>query len=320
MTSSNWGALTDQASVRTLTVGDVRLTYVVDGAMAFAPATFFPAVPTDVWTGSPWLDASGMVPMSAGGLLVERAGQRLLIDAGLGPVRDSRAQGAANSGALLETLTKIGHEPAAIDVLALTHLHADHVGWVARPDDGGAFRQIFGAARHVVSAAEWAAYPPGGGTLPPPVAAASLDAIAAGLTLADDGDEIFPGVHAIVTPGHSPGHTSYLIRAGAERILAFGDAFHHPIQLAHPEWGSGPDANGATVPEARRRLIAEMLRPGTYAFATHFGDQVFGQVAAGADGTLGWDPVTSTVISGPPRRLDEIQHPGGPAVSAVKGS
>jgi glyoxylase-like metal-dependent hydrolase (beta-lactamase superfamily II) len=291
------GALTDQSSVRRIELGDVRLTFVVDGAMAFSPDYFFPTVPHEVWTAGSHLDTAGMVPMSAGGLLVEKNGRRLLIDAGLGPVTNSRAEGAANSGSLLDTLASLGLEPVDIDVLALTHLHLDHVGWAARRDDNGTYRVTFPQARYVVAAAEWSAYPPGGGTQAPPVDPSALESFGDALTLVDDGDEIFPGVHAIVTPGHSPGHTSYAIDTGTQRIIAFGDAFHHPVQLAHPEWGSGPDSDGDAVPAARKRLIGELTRPGTFAFATHFGDQVFGQV------TTGWTPIPSTVLSPAPRAL-----------------
>jgi glyoxylase-like metal-dependent hydrolase (beta-lactamase superfamily II) len=274
----------DQSSVRRLELDDVRLTFVVDGAMAFSPATFFPAVPAELWP------AGGMVAMSAGGLLVERDGRRLLIDAGLGPVQVNRAEGAANCGSLLETLAALGLGPGDIDVLALTHLHADHVGWVVQPDSGA---KTFARARHVIAAGEWA------GHSSAPVAPAIVTAIADGPTLADDGDEIFPGVHAMVTPGHSPGHTSYVITAGDQRLIAFGDAFHHPVQLAHPEWGSAPDSDGGSVPQARRRLLAELARPDTLAFATHFGDRVFGRVTA--DG--GWREVAGVALLPPPREL-----------------
>jgi glyoxylase-like metal-dependent hydrolase (beta-lactamase superfamily II) len=268
--------LQNQSSVRSLTLGAVRFTYVVDGAMAFPPAGFFPAVPPEAWVPG-LLDDEGMVPMSAGGLLVEIGERRVLIDAGFGPVQGRRPEGAVNCGSLLDTLAVLGHDPSTIDVVALTHLHADHVGWA------GAFE------RHVVGALEW-------NSAPPP---AALD----NATLVEDGDEVVPGVRAIVTPGHSPGHTSYLVTSGAVRLLAFGDAFHHPLQLSHVEWGSGPDWQGDRVPAARRRLIEEMLVPGTVGFAFHFGDQPFGRVTQAANGTIAWNPVPSTVICGPPRLL-----------------
>lgn len=267
--------LQNQSSVRSLMLGAVRFTYVVDGAMAFPPASFFPAVPPSMWTRR-LLDARGMVPMSAGGLLVEIGERRVLIDAGLGPVQAERPEGAVNCGSLLDTLAVLGHDPSTIDVVALTHLHADHVGWA------GAFERL------VAGALEWKAAP--------------MESLGHP-DLVEDGDEVVPGVRAIVTPGHSPGHTSYLITSGSARLLVFGDAFHHPLQLSHVEWGSGPDWDGDSVPAARGRLIDEMLVPGTVGFAFHFGDQPFGRLTRTADDAIAWNPVPSTVISGPPRLL-----------------
>ncbi|MYV80197.1 hypothetical protein GT352_40825 [Streptomyces sp. SID1046] len=44
-----------------------------------------------------------------------------------------------------------------------------------------------------------------------------------------DGAEVWPRVTALITPGHSPGHTTYVVRGSAgRRILVFGDAFHTP--------------------------------------------------------------------------------------------
>jgi glyoxylase-like metal-dependent hydrolase (beta-lactamase superfamily II) len=50
--------------------------------------------------------------------------------------------------------------------------------------------------------------------------------------LISDGDEVAPGVTAVVTPGHSAGHTSYVVTTSrGNRLVAFGDCFHTPAQL-----------------------------------------------------------------------------------------
>jgi glyoxylase-like metal-dependent hydrolase (beta-lactamase superfamily II) len=122
------------------------------------------------------------------------------------------------------------------------------------------------------------------------------------LVLIADGDEIAPGVRALVTPGHSAGHTSYVITSSAgNRLIAFGDAFHVPAQLDHPEWGSAPDTMPATVPTARARLLDELCSPGTSGFAIHFGDQPFGQVVR-EPGATRWQPLATDILYSPPRR------------------
>jgi hypothetical protein len=75
-------------------------------------------------------------------------------------------------------------------------------------------------------------------------------------------------------------------------------------QLAHPQWPSAPDVDGDAVVAARHRLLAELERPGTLAFACHFGDQAFGRIERTPDGSPGWVPVPAAAVMPAPRRLD----------------
>jgi glyoxylase-like metal-dependent hydrolase (beta-lactamase superfamily II) len=128
-----------------------------------------------------------------------------------------------------------------------------------------------------------------------------LTADSSSLDLIND-DEIFPNVRAMVTPGHSPGHTSYVIasRAG-RRLVALGDAFHTPGQLTHPEWLSIADPDPQGVQSARRRLLAELAKPDTIGFGFHFGEQPFGRVTTDDAGEVTWAPVPTSVLGPPPR-------------------
>jgi glyoxylase-like metal-dependent hydrolase (beta-lactamase superfamily II) len=232
--SPETGLLSDQSAVRVLTLDNVRLTYVVDGAM--------------------------------------------LIDTGLGAITTDIPFGPVNSGSLLDTLAALGHDRAGIEAVAFTHLHLDHTGRAFVPAGDGPYRKVFPGARYLVAVDEWA--PHGRGeSVPAAPPAAVIEQFAAERTLVDDGEEIFPGVRTVVTPGHSPGHTPYVITsAGGARLVALGDGFHLPAQLAHPEWRSAPDIDGDAVVAARHRLLAELEQPGTLGFAFHFGDQAFGRI------------------------------------------
>lgn len=293
----HFGALNQQSAVRSLVLGDVRLTYVVDGAMAMLPSGFFPGFAEEYWKAHPEvLDDQGRLAMSAGGLLVERDGRCLLIDAGLGPVRgpihvSGELVGHSDCGALLETLAAIGHTPEDIEAVAFTHLHVDHTGWAFAPE------KTFPRARYLVAAEEWAPHSRGA-TVPGAPPADVLALIGAAHTSVSDAEEIFPGVRALVSPGHSPGHTSYVISAAGERVIVLGDVFHTPAQLAHPEWPSRPDADESGVLAARRRITAELGQPGTIGFAFHFGDQAFGRLT-GTD----WVPVPAPALLPAPRTV-----------------
>ena len=123
------------------------------------------------------------------------------------------------------------------------------------------------------------------------------------LALIGDGDEIAPGVSAVVTRGHSVGHNSYVVTSSAgQRLIAFRDIFHVPAQLSHPQWGSAPDAVPQPVPAARQKIINDLLHPATYGFALHFGDQPFGRVRLDANATPRWQPLPTVVLAPPPPR------------------
>ncbi|MDQ8707835.1 MBL fold metallo-hydrolase [Streptomyces sp. LHD-70] len=111
-----------------------------------------------------------------------------------------------------------------------------------------------------------------------------------------EGEEIFPGVRVLATPGHTVGHTAYVIESGGQRLIAFGDALHSPVQISHPEWSAAPDVDADRSADHRRRLVAELSAPGTLGYGIHFADVVFGRVErrAGADAGTGrdvWVPV-----------------------------
>ncbi|MFJ7149064.1 MBL fold metallo-hydrolase [Streptomyces sp. NPDC100445] len=298
---SRTGSLGDQSAVRTLTVGDVRLTYVVDAAMELDRAGFLPAVPASYWREHPEaLAPSGRVAASAGGLLVERDGRRLLIDVGLGANVLPPSLGISRGGALLRTLRALGVPRESVDTVAFTHLHTDHTGLGFLTGRGRRPRKAFPCADYLVARAEWEPF----WNREVEVGAPSWDGFMVPMSRVlrrfEDGAEIWPGVTALITPGHSPGHTTYVISArDGRRILAFGDAFHTPAQVAHPEWPSGPDVDTAGVLRARTTLLARLRAPDTYGFAFHFGDRAFGRVAAGDQ----WQPVPAPALSPPPIRL-----------------
>jgi glyoxylase-like metal-dependent hydrolase (beta-lactamase superfamily II) len=307
MTKRTMGQLNEQASVRRFQMDDVTFTFVVDGAMSMAPQMFLEAVPTAYWDEHPdELDRHGRVAMSAGGLLVERGNHRLLIDAGLGPGTASTPYGQINSGALLDVLLHLGLRGIDVDVFALTHLHVDHTGWAFIESVSGRREPTFPHAPYVVATLEWESLERGERSPGVPGEVEFVEPMRehTNLRLVCDGDEVAPGVTAVVTPGHSAGHTSYVVTTSTgNRLVAFGDCFHTPAQLRHPDWPSAPDVDPSAVGGARRRILSELYAPNTVGFAVHFGDQPFGRVAIGGTEPVTWDPLPTTVLLAPPRTI-----------------
>jgi glyoxylase-like metal-dependent hydrolase (beta-lactamase superfamily II) len=98
-------------------------------------------------------------------------------------------------------------------------------------------------------------------------------------------ERIAPGVSLLPSHGHTPGHTSVLIESGGESMLVTGDAIHHPVQLAHPDWGSTSDFDGRQATFARRDLLERCVTNGTLLLGSHFADAVPHHVGRDSTGT-----------------------------------
>ncbi|MET9610172.1 MBL fold metallo-hydrolase [Streptomyces sp. NPDC006512] len=281
--------LSRPAGIRSIRLGDTKVSYVPDGDVRLRPLRMLPDTTDEVWAAHPqYLDPAGHLVGSVGALLVERGDRALLIDAGFGPQGLQAPDGplaAIHGGALPRGLAELGRRPEDIEAVAFTHLHSDHLGWACHPAPGED-RPVFAHADHLISEQEWdrrdllEAQGMGG----------QVAALAPRVRTVTDGQEVFPGVRVRITPGHTVGHAEYVITGGGRRLIAFGDAMHSPIQADHPAWSSAFDHDPALTAAHRHRLVAELAEPGTVGFGVHFADVVFGHVRRDGNGPA-WHPV-----------------------------
>ena len=146
------------SGIRSLTLGDTKLSYVPDGMATLNARMVLPEVTDEFWAQhAEYLDDSGFLMASVGGLLVERGGRALLIDAGVGPISVGpplNTFGVQTGGKLLDSLATLGRSPADIEAVALTHLHNDHFGWLWYPAPGSG-RPAFAGTDILVAEPEW---------------------------------------------------------------------------------------------------------------------------------------------------------------------
>lgn len=79
--------------------------------------------------------------------------------------------------------------------------------------------------------------------------------------------------------------------AGAKRVIAFGDAFHSPVQIIHPLWENTLDHDHRQSTSLRLRLVHELAEPDTIGFGVHFPNAPFGRVHIGGMPT--WQPINT---------------------------
>jgi glyoxylase-like metal-dependent hydrolase (beta-lactamase superfamily II) len=79
-----------------------------------------------------------------------------------------------------------------------------------------------------------------------------------------------PGIEAIPLPGHTPGHTGYLLSGPDESLLIWADALHlQDAQTADPEVGLIYDVDPAQALRSRRRLLEQAAREGWMVAGSH---------------------------------------------------
>lgn len=280
------------AGIRSLRLGDTKVTYVPDGAVQLTPRGWLPDTTDEVWAAHPeYLDDTGNLVASIGGLLVEHGDRALLIDAGFGPqsvpAEPGNPHGAIYGGALLDNLATLGRRPQEIEAVAFTHLHIDHLGWAWHPVPGSD-RPAFTNADYLVAESEWSQrhLAEAQGTT-----RKILEALAPQVRTVTDEEDVFPGVRVLLTSGHTVGHAAYVITSGGQRLIAFGDVLHSPIQVDHPEWSAVVDHDPDHSVDFRRRLVAELAGSNTIGFGIHFADVQFGRVRRDGNGPA-WQPVS----------------------------
>ncbi|MCS0603571.1 MBL fold metallo-hydrolase [Streptomyces sp. LP11] len=277
------------------TVGDVTV-HRVDEVPLPPPtgAWLLPGATPDVVTGEDWLhphfaDHEGILHLHSHSFAFDVDGLRVLVDTGIGNGKQRANPAWHNLNTdFLDRLAAGGFPPDSVDLVILTHLHADHVGWNTRAVNG-AWVPTFRNARYLTSRAErefWASYDMDAareqmfGDSVIPVERAGL------LDLADvpaDGMEIAPGLRLTPTPGHTPGHVAVELTSRGERALITGDCIHHPVQFAHPAIGACVDIDPEQSEASRRRLLGSLAGTDTLLLGTHFAAPTAGRVITAGD-------------------------------------
>lgn len=219
--------------------------------------------------------------------LVDTGTHRVLFDTGFGA--SGRGAGA---GRLRALLAEAGHPPEAIDIVAFTHMHPDHISGVM--EDGAL---AFPNARHMVGRVEFEAWKSGTG-IPETRAgnrALFLDLIAPledRLTLLSGGDTVAPGITAEEAFGHSPGHMMYRVASAGREALVWGDVTnHYAFSLPFPDSPVGFDDDKPRAIATRRRVLGMVADAGTLVVGHHMPFPCVGRVERRGE-SFAWVPAT----------------------------
>lgn len=170
------------------------------------------------------------------------------------------------AGKLFDNLDAAGVKPEEVDHILLTHCHPDHSSGLTDPETG---KRLFPNATVIVNRKEiehWF----------------SDEKMRAAderkrlryfgwtreqvepyrekhLRLADDGEDVLPGITLVECAGHTPGHSTWLIRSEGRQMIVWGDLAHVPeIQVARPEVSMSFDHDPDMAARNRLTLLARI--------------------------------------------------------------
>lgn len=170
-------------------------------------------------------------------VLVNTGAELVLFDTGLAPE------------GILAALGQAGVSPQAVDVVVLTHMHADHIGGLMTQDGA---TPVFPRARYVTSQVEfdhWAAQENEGFDR-------NVRPLAEMTQFVTDGGEAAPGITALAAPGHTPGHMAWMIESGGKLLVLTADCANHYVwSLEHPDWEVRFDLDKEAAAATRKRIF-----------------------------------------------------------------
>lgn len=246
-------------------VGEMEITVVTDGARTFPlPDSFVSNVKKDevsAMLASNYLDpAKVTVPYTP--VVVNTGSKLVLIDTGNGPA--AAAEPNSSYGQLMANLAAAGIDPKAIDTVVISHFHADHVNGLLNAEG----KLAFANAEVLVPATEWKYWMDDGEMSKAPEGRMAglfknnrrvFDALNRKVTPYEWNKEVAPGVTALSTIGHTPGHTSFVVSSGSGKVFIQSDVTNVPVLFArNPGWHLvfDQDPNQA---EATRRKTYDMI-------------------------------------------------------------
>jgi glyoxylase-like metal-dependent hydrolase (beta-lactamase superfamily II) len=272
-------------------LGDFEVTALSDGTVALPVVELLTAtVPSKTRQALAREYLSAPVETSVTCYLINTGTRLVLIDTGAAKLF------GPTLGNLLDNLRASGYQPEQVDEVYITHMHADHVGGLMNGDQLAFPNAIVRADRHDAdhwlsqanldqAPAEMKGFFQG--------AQASLNPyVAAGRFKPFDGDaELVPGIKAVASYGHTPGHSIYKFESQGQTLVLWGDLMHvAAVQFADPSVTIRFDTDSKSAAAQRKRAYAEAAKQGHLVGSAHVSFPGLGRLRVEGRG-YAWVPV-----------------------------
>jgi glyoxylase-like metal-dependent hydrolase (beta-lactamase superfamily II) len=235
------------------------------------------------------------VETSVNTYLVNTGSKLVMIDAGAGVFF------GPTLGKLIANLKASGYQPEQVDEIYITHMHSDHVGGLVNGDKIAFPNAVVRADRRDadfwLSKAKMDTAPKDAKPAFEGAMASINPYIAAGKFKPFDGNtDLVPGVSAISTYGHTPGHTVYMVESQGQRLVLWGDLMHvAAVQFAEPSVTIRFDTDSKAAAAQRKKQYADAAKQGHWVAAAHLPFPGIGHLRADGKG-YNWVPANYTSL------------------------
>lgn len=280
-----------QAGFYRMKVGDFSLTALSDGTLPLKLHDLLThAKPGQVSRAMADAELKDPAQVSVNAYLIDTGSRLILVDTGAGDLFGPTV------GILARSLQNAGVRPEQISDVLLTHIHADHSGGLMN----GQALAFPNALLHVSKreADFW--------LTPANFVHASafnqkraVEARAkvgpyqkAGKMRTFRGDvQLFPGIRALAAPGHTPGHTFYVLESRGQKLMFWGDTMHAAaVQFPDPSVTIAFDVNSRQAAATRKKFLREAAQKGYWVAFDHVSFPGIGHVRASGAGYR-WVPI-----------------------------
>jgi glyoxylase-like metal-dependent hydrolase (beta-lactamase superfamily II) len=278
------------------TAGDLTIHRIIEQESTFLPALeFLPTLTPEVLTENrAWmqaanaLDASDVLILCFQSYVVKTPHHTILIDSCIGndkPRPQRPKWNMKTDDTYMRALAAAGFSVGDIDYVMCTHMHVDHVGWNTRLENGR-WVPTFPNARHVFAKTEFDYWMGVHAKTSVPVIEDSVMPIveAKRFEVVGNDHQIGDHVRILPTPGHTPGHSAFVLGRGKDDAVFSGDLIHSPIQARYPELSMKFDVDQAEAAKTRRSFLERYCDADTVCCTAHFPSPSVGKIRRKGNG------------------------------------
>ncbi|HMA50052.1 MAG TPA: MBL fold metallo-hydrolase [Magnetospirillaceae bacterium] len=276
-------------------LGDFEVTALNDGTNDMPWANILKAPPEQTQQTLAKTYLKSPLESSFNGFLVNTGSKLVLIDTGAGTMFGKTL------GNLVANLKASGYQPEQVDEIYITHFHTDHIGGLIADGKAVFPNAVLRADKREsdfwLNEANAEKAPEALKGMFKNAKIVTAPYIASGKFQPFTGNsDLVPGIKAVNTIGHTPGHTSYVVESKGQKLVVMGDVLHvASIQFPDPDKGSMFDTDGKAADAERNKILSMAAKDGAILAGAHLPFPGLGHLRADGKG-YDWIPVNFTQI------------------------